>query len=60
MGILAYVRPADVCSLFQIMQPAETWSVFEGAQNAALMSGLYLVTESSVDVSYMAVPGATS
>ncbi|XP_015280558.1 PREDICTED: ankyrin repeat and zinc finger domain-containing protein 1 [Gekko japonicus] len=34
----------------QIMQPAETWSVFEAAQNATLMDGLCLVTESSEDV----------
>ncbi|XP_053149135.1 ankyrin repeat and zinc finger domain-containing protein 1 isoform X2 [Hemicordylus capensis] len=33
------------------MQPAETWSLFEAAQNAALMEGLCLDTESSRDVS---------
>ncbi|XP_061465359.1 tRNA endonuclease ANKZF1 isoform X2 [Rhineura floridana] len=38
------------------MQPAETWSVFEAAQNAALMSGLCLVTESSGDATSIAIP----
>ncbi|KAL8183012.1 UNVERIFIED_CONTAM: hypothetical protein K2H54_012089 [Gekko kuhli] len=36
--------------VLQIMQPTETWSVFEAAQNATLMDGLCLVTESSEDV----------
>ncbi|XP_077176884.1 tRNA endonuclease ANKZF1 isoform X2 [Paroedura picta] len=37
------------------MQPAETWSVFEAAQNANLMDGLCLVTESSEDVTPVVV-----
>nr|XP_056707587.1 ankyrin repeat and zinc finger domain-containing protein 1 [Euleptes europaea] len=37
------------------MQPAETWSVFEAAQNATLMDGLCLVTESSKDMTPVAV-----
>ncbi|XP_066467700.1 tRNA endonuclease ANKZF1 isoform X2 [Tiliqua scincoides] len=40
------------------MEPAETWSVFEAVQNATLMNGLCLVTESSANVSCMAAPVA--
>ncbi|XP_062972867.1 tRNA endonuclease ANKZF1 [Elgaria multicarinata webbii] len=38
------------------MQPAETWSVFEAAQNAALMDGLCLITQSTGDVTPVVVP----
>ncbi|XP_034982843.1 tRNA endonuclease ANKZF1 isoform X1 [Zootoca vivipara] len=38
------------------MQPAETLSVFDAAQNAALINGLCLVTESSGDVTSVAIP----
>ncbi|KAH0621216.1 hypothetical protein JD844_022294 [Phrynosoma platyrhinos] len=38
------------------MKPAETLSVFEAAQNASLMDGLCLVTESTEDVSTAPVP----
>ncbi|XP_060117063.1 tRNA endonuclease ANKZF1 [Heteronotia binoei] len=37
------------------MQPAETWSLFEASQNATLMDGLCLVTESSEDVTPVAI-----
>ncbi|XP_063145002.1 tRNA endonuclease ANKZF1 [Candoia aspera] len=38
------------------MQPVETLSVFEAAQNTALMNGLCLVTESTGDITSLAVP----
>ncbi|XP_042317625.1 ankyrin repeat and zinc finger domain-containing protein 1 isoform X2 [Sceloporus undulatus] len=38
------------------MKPAETLSIFEAAQNASLMDGLCLVTESTGDVSSVPVP----
>ncbi|XP_048342939.1 ankyrin repeat and zinc finger domain-containing protein 1 isoform X3 [Sphaerodactylus townsendi] len=39
----------------EIMEPAEVWSVFEAAQNSTLMDGLFLVTESSEDMTPVAV-----
>ncbi|KAM3854981.1 tRNA endonuclease ANKZF1 isoform 1-T1 [Vipera latastei] len=39
-----------------IMQPIETLSVFEAAQNTVLMNGLCLVTESTEDITSVAVP----
>ncbi|KAJ7345999.1 hypothetical protein JRQ81_001949 [Phrynocephalus forsythii] len=39
-----------------MMQPAETWSVFEASQRTALTDGLYLVTEST-DATPVAAPG---
>ncbi|XP_026521361.1 ankyrin repeat and zinc finger domain-containing protein 1 isoform X2 [Notechis scutatus] len=38
------------------MQPIETLSVFEAAQNTALMNGLCLVTESTEDITSVAIP----
>ncbi|KAL7991863.1 hypothetical protein Chor_016119 [Crotalus horridus] len=40
----------------KIMQPIETLSVFEAAQNTVLMNGLCLVTESTEDITSVAVP----
>ncbi|XP_070584865.1 tRNA endonuclease ANKZF1 [Erythrolamprus reginae] len=38
------------------MQPIETLSVFEAVQNTALMNGLCLVTESTEDITSVALP----